>query len=489
MPVPPDSPASQRPHLHYTARRHWVNDPNGLIYVNGVYHLYYQHNPHANAPGHLSWGHASSPDLLHWTEQAVALPERETHMIFSGSAVTDWHNSSGLGDGQRPPLVALYTGHTDAHPARLHLAQRHHQAQYLAYSLDGGESWRYGGESAVLDLDKSDFRDPKLLWDEAGGRWLMLLVHPDERQVEFYSSADLHVWTSLSVFGPAGELAGIWEVPEFFALSDAQGQRRWVLKVDFNPGGPHGGSGSQYWVGDFDGARFTPLTPARPLDWGKDFYAALSFSDLTARRVWLAWMNNWQYAQRLPTHPWRGSFSLPRELSLGPDWSLLQRPVPELETLREERAVLEGGAVSLELHPDKAHELRLSLRPAAELTLQLRSAGVGSAGSGSAGGVEAELRVEGGHLHLTRPAHPQVPDFGGSFAAPLPDAQAALDLHLIVDAGSLEVFAAGGAVVLTCLLLPAAPLQTLRLDAAAGAFSGEWCSLRPIWGRGEPQSS
>ncbi|UBV45307.1 glycoside hydrolase family 32 protein (plasmid) [Deinococcus taeanensis] len=472
-----------RPQVHYSPRQHWVNDPNGLVFVAGTFHLFYQHNPLGPTPGNLSWGHATSTDLLHWTEHPVALPARETHVIYSGSAVVDTHNTSGLGTADQPPLVALYTGHTDVHPQRTHLDKRHHEAQYLAFSPDQGRTWTYGGETAVLDLNKPDFRDPKVFRDEARGRWVMAVVHPDERQVEFYASADLQVWQTLSTFGPAGEVTGIWEVPEFFPLMDEAGVERWVLKVDFNPGGLHGGSGAQYWVGDFDGTTFTPLTPSRTLDYGKDFYAGLSWSDLPARRVWLAWMNNWEYATVLPTSPWRGAFTVPRELSLGAAWHLVQRPVPEVQALRRDVTRFECepllAARTFPLRAGEAHEFTLAAHLPDEAALRVEFV--------SAEGVEVSVQVSRAALQVTRPAHPEVPGFGGTHSAPLPDGPAMTEFTLLLDTSSLEVFAAGGQVVLTELLLPAAPVQAVRFQPVTGrpGVTGSFCEWRSIWERAD----
>ena len=196
--VTPDLPAPPRPEyrpaLHFTARRNWLNDPNGLVYAGGAYHLFYQHNPFANEHGYMSWGHATSPDLLHWTERDVALPWTERHDVFSGSAVVDWHNTSGAGQpgDPHPPLVAMYTGSRD-----------HRQAQYLAFSRDAGQTWQPRRE-AVLDEGKPDFRDPKTFWHAPAERWVSVVVHPNERQVGVYGSPDLLVWERLSTFGPDG---------------------------------------------------------------------------------------------------------------------------------------------------------------------------------------------------------------------------------------------------------------------------------------------
>lgn len=347
----------------------------------------------------------------------------------------DTHNTSGFENTDHPPLVALYTGHTDDHPDRMQLEKRHHEAQYLAFSVDQGRTWQYGGETAVLDLDKPDFGDPKVFRDEARGRWVMAVVHPDERQVEFYASADLHVWLPLSTFGPAGEVAGIWEVPEVFPLTDEAGVERWVLKVDFNPGGPHGGSGAQYWVGDFDGTTFTP---SRPLDYGKDFYAALSWSDLPGRRVWLAWMNNWEYATVLPTAPWRGAFTVPRELSLGTAWHLEQRPIPEVQALRQDVTCIEWhpllDARTFPLRAGEAHEFSLAAHLPDDAVMRIEFI--------SAEGVEASVQVSRVDLKVTRPEHPEVPGFGGTHCAPLPEGPAVTKFILLLDTSSLEVFAA-----------------------------------------------
>ncbi|GGL03278.1 glycoside hydrolase family 32 protein [Deinococcus radiotolerans] len=436
-----------RPRVHFTARRFWLNDPNGLVFAGGRYHVFFQHNPRAGNHGYMSWGHASSVDLLRWEEHEVALPWREGQDVFSGSAVVDWRNTSGLGgagDGG-PPVVAMFTGNGF-----------YHQAQYLAVSRDGGATWAFGPPEPVLDEGKQDFRDPKVFWYAPGEYWVSVVVHPDERQVGVYTSPDLRVWSQVSVFGPAGGVAGIWEVPDLFPLEVA-GQERWVLKVDVFEGGPQGGTGAQYWVGDFDGRVFTPSQGARWADVGKDFYAAITFSDLPqpGRRVWLGWLNNWVYANHLSTQPWQGVLTLPRELSLvpdGPEWALAQVPVPELEALREEPLALPDGQ---RVEVGEGVPLDLTL-PLTSWTLQLLSAG----------GEEARLWLDGGSLHLTRAAPQALEDFAGTFSAPLPDAVG--EVRVLLDTCTLEVFAAGGRLAFTQLLLPHEPISALRLSGVVG---------------------
>ncbi|GHF40066.1 levanase/fructan beta-fructosidase [Deinococcus metalli] len=450
-----------RPRLHFTPRQYWINDPNGLVYAGGVYHLYYQYNPRADVHGYLSWGHATSPDLLTWTEHDVALPWREGHEVYSGSAVVDWHNTSGLGQSgdPHPPVVATYTG-----------AAPYHQAQYLAHSRDGGHTWAFTRERAVLDEGKQDFRDPKTIWHAPTARWVSVVVHPVERQIGVYGSPDLHEWTPLSTFGPAGVVDGIWEVPDLFPVTAADGRERWVMKVDVFAGAPQGGTGAQYWVGDFDGVSFTPTQAARWADWGKDFYAAITYSDLpdAGRRVWLAWMNSWEYATVLPTQPWRGAMTLPRDLGLVPDaggWALTQTPVRELDALRDRRTALAAPQTDMTIEPGQPLDLLLTVPRAGRLTVTLASEA----------GAEATLRAEGGVLTLERPGPADVPGFAGTHTAPFPDGGADLDLRVILDTCSLEVFAGGGRLSVTDLLLPARPVTRVTLE---GDATGEVWTLR-----------
>ncbi|MBB5378075.1 levanase/fructan beta-fructosidase [Deinococcus metalli] len=432
-----------RPHVHYTPAANWINDPNGLVYFGGVYHLFYQYNPYASSHGHMHWGHAVSTDLVHWHEQDIALAEGE-HQIFSGSAVVDWQNTSGLGDGTSPPLVACYTGHTSSN-----------QAQYLASSQDGGTSWTLHPD-AVLDRGKLDFRDPKVFWHAPTASWIMAVVHPVEREIELLRSTDLRAWTSLSIFGPAGATGGIWEVPDLFPVLDDAGHEHWVLKVDLNPGGPYGGSGVQYWLGDFDGQTFMPRTPAWWVDHGQDFYAAITWHDLPERRVWLSWMSNWQYAHHVPTAAagWRGAMSLPREVGVRVDLDgpvLVQRPVPELQALRQAERPISAGITPFET--DQAHEFLLRWPGSNSFRVQLEFR--------SEAGIEVSVEVTPREVAVRRPetaVTAGLTGYAGEHRAPLPPMEDH-ELRLFLDASSLEVFVGGGRAVLTDLLFPA---QSIR---------------------------
>jgi len=237
-----------KPKVHFVPEKNWMNDPNGLVYHAGEYHLFYQYNPFGNTWGHMSWGHAVSKDLVTWEQLPVALYEEDGIMIFSGSAVVDAENTSGFGDGCKVPMVAIYTGYD---------ANRGVQQQSIAYSLDRGRTWTKYAGNPVLDLGLKDFRDPKVFWYEPGEYWIMAVALSVDRIVQFYRSDDLKEWSLLSEFGPAGAVKGIWECPDLFPLTTSSGKTKWVLEVDLGDHSVAGGSGAQYFLGDFDGVQFT----------------------------------------------------------------------------------------------------------------------------------------------------------------------------------------------------------------------------------------
>ena len=266
----------------------------------------------------MSWGHAVSPDLLHWKELPVAIPEERDFMIFTGSTVVDRNNSSGFCQGGKPCLVAAYTAHR---PGSLPEDRKkpQHEAQHLAWSTDRARTFtQYSGNPVLDDKSLADFRDPKVLWHEASRRWVMVVAIPKERKVRFFTSTDLKEWSRTGEFGPAGAVGGDWECPELFELPvDARSSdTRWVLKVGINPGHITGGSGEQYFIGTFDGREFRNENPASTTlwtDYGRDCYCALTFNGLPRGNTatLIGWMNNWQYADKVPTSPWRGQMTLP----------------------------------------------------------------------------------------------------------------------------------------------------------------------------------
>ncbi len=356
------APATQwQPQLHFAAPPNWINDPNGPIFLNGQYNLFFQLNPSGEQWGHMSWGHAVSTDLLHWKQLPLALPEENGIAIFSGSTVEDRDNTSGLcgNTGDKTPgcIVAIYTG-----------ASQEKQTQNLAFSRDGGATWTKFQGNPIIDAGLKDFRDPKVFWYAAGKNWVMVVALPTQHKVRFYRSKDLRQWDLAGEFGPSGAVSGVWECPDLFEIPVRDGDgnfvtTRWLLNVNVNPGGPAGGSASQYFIGQFDGSHFTldhPYSGAHWADWGKDFYASTSFSNLPPGQnpIWIAWMSNWQYAAKLPSLPGRGEMTLARSLFLrqppahpaptpGQEpLQLVQQPVLPIPAYKPYSAMVRSPAVS-----------------------------------------------------------------------------------------------------------------------------------------------
>ena len=271
-----------------------MNDPNGLVWHKGEYHLFFQHNPFGTQWGHMSWGHAVSKDLIHWEELPVAIAEDDDGAIFSGSAMS-------IGD----EIVAIYTRHTETN-----------QSQCIARSADNGRTFVKYENNPVLDENKKDFRDPKVFRYQ--DHWIMCAVQPWDHQVSIYKSLDLITWEHLSDFGPAAATNGVWECPDLFPLM-LDGKEYWILLVSLNPGGLYG-SGTQYFIGDFDGIIFTPLhstDEALWLDYGKDNYAGVTFNnEPNGKRIFIGWMANWEYIKEYPETSWKNAMTIPRELGL-----------------------------------------------------------------------------------------------------------------------------------------------------------------------------
>ncbi|TAP25963.1 glycoside hydrolase family 32 protein [Arthrobacter sp. S41] len=478
-----------RPSLHFSAQDTWVNDPNGLIYHDGLYHLYYQNNPFGNVWGNMSWGHATSPDLLSWTRHPVAIACDENEDIFSGSIVFDKENTSGFGTSESAPLIAFYTSAYKPGNARHGI-----QAQSVAYSLDGGYSWSKHSGNPVIDRNSPEFRDPKVFRYSSAetSYWVMVTVEAQDHQVVLYKSENLLDWQYLSTFGPANATSGVWECPDLFELPVDGGANgsKWVLVVNLNPGGPNNGSAGQYFVGQFDGTTFTSestVTEGRSdnerlndyqwLDWGRDYYAAVSFGDVPdGRRLMISWMNNWEYANQIPTSPWRSPMSLAREVTLQTiDGAprLVQKPAfdPKNELgstqnfgldsvqLDDEVRVLDqaGGAVQrieLSVTPGTANEVGLVVR------------------GGQAEGTRIGVNVEQSALFVDR-RNSGESDFHESFAsldkAPILPLNGSYELTIFVDHCSVEIFAQGGSVTITDLIFPSPESIDLSLYATGGS--------------------
>ncbi len=482
-----------RPQFHFSPRANWTNDPCGLVYAFGKYHLFFQHNPFANEWGHMSWGHAVSSDLVRWQQLPVAIPEDKSAAIFTGSSVVDANNTSGLcGPAKGGCLVSIYTGFT----AKTAVAAER-QTQNLAFSQDGLRWSKYSG-NPVLDLGRSDSRDPKVFWYAPGRRWIMVIVLANEKKVRLFSSPNLKNWRVLSEFGPQGATGGVWECPDLYQLpvQGQPGKTRWILKIGLNPGHVAGGSGEQYFVGQFDGTRFRNENGSERtqwLDYGRDCYCALTFNHepkADAPRL-IGWMNNWQYAGAVPTAPWRGAMTLPRTLALAEidgGMKLVQRPIEELRSLRGEAFQYEGSS-EMELNRKLAgrrdrsqtFEMEATIRPgrAEQIAWKLLQ---GEAEETIVGfnSVKGELFVDrsgSANAHFSEA-------FPSRTVAPLKLRGEALQLHIYVDRSSVEVFAQDGAIAMTNLVFPQASSVGLSLHASGGRLENVqvrvW-TLRSAW--------
>lgn len=452
-----------RPLVHFTPHRHWINDPNGLIWHDGEYHLFFQHNPYGNDWGNMSWGHAVSTDLVSWTHLPVALLCNDDEHVFSGSAVFDADNTSGLGRDGQPPLVAIYTA-CDPHDQI--------QRQALAVSLDRGRTWERYAHNPVLDIGSTEFRDPKVFRHEDA--WVMSVVLAEERKVRFYGSDDLIDWRHLSDFGPAGSVEGAWECPDLLRLP-VEGDstaHAWVLLVSVNAGAPAGGSGMQYFVGDFDGSTFIARGEAAWLDHGADFYAAVSYADQPDDlAVIQGWMSNWGYAARVPATDYRGSMTLARRLALRAD-VVEDRPVlvqePLLALLPDEPAFeLRDTVVTGRLEIPGAYaaaRIVLDLEPPAtgRLSLEVRSSASERTVitvDGPACTIEIDRRASGS---AELPA-----EFATVHSAPRLR-EGRLHLDVVLDLASVEVFADHGEVVLTDQIFPSPGSLGIAIEVDGG---------------------
>lgn len=321
-----------RPAIHFTPPKAWMNDPNGMVYHKGVYHLFYQHNPDSSVWGPMHWGHATSKDLIEWQHELIALFPDSLGTIFSGSAVVDSNNTAGFAKPGETALVAVFTQH---HTEGEKAGRLDFQTQGLAYSVDDGKTWvKYDQNPVIKNPGIKDFRDPKVIWFAPQQKWIMSLAA--QNKILFYSSPDLKNWTAESSFGEnSGAHGGVWECPDLFPMQ-YDGKSIWVLIVNLNPGGPNKGSGTQYFIGDFDGHHFKPFhNETLWLDYGPDNYAGVTWSNTGDQKIWIGWMSNWIYANQVPTTSWRSAMTIPRELKLmkpGEEWRLASQPVAALIT-------------------------------------------------------------------------------------------------------------------------------------------------------------
>ena len=419
-----------RPLYHHTPLYGWMNDPNGMFYKDGVWHLYYQYNPYGSQWENMTWGHSTSKDLVHWEAQPMAIEGDWLGAIFSGSAIVDKDNTAGFG---RNAVVAMYTSAGAA------------QTQSIAYSADGGQTFTKYAGNPVITYNAPDFRDPKMFWHEQTKRWIVVLAVGQE--VQFYSSANLKEWKYESSFGREyGNHDGVWECPDLFEID-----KKWVLLLNINPGGPFGGSATQYFVGQFDGHKFTcedNPSETKWMDYGKDHYATVTFHNAPEGRiVALPWMSNWQYANQVPTQQFRSANGLPRDLGLttvGGETYLTSTPSKEVLALR-------GKKVK---QPTETCEIVIDVKGSVDITLS------------NAKGEQVTMlydaqkqtftmnRTKSGDVSFSEafPCETVAPTFG-----------TIRQLRLFIDRCSIEAFDGEGKMAMTNLVFPSEPYSMLKV--------------------------
>ena len=484
-----------RPHYHFSPEFGWMNDPNGMVFYKGEYHLFYQYYPDSTVWGPMHWGHAVSTDLVHWKHLPIALYPDSIGYIFSGSAVVDWKNTTGFGTSDDPPLVAIFTYHN---MAREKAGRTDAENQGIAYSTDKGRTWvKYDGNPVLLNPGIKDFRDPNVIWNEELQKWNLILSAHD--RVRIYSSPDLKDWNFESEFGAdAGSHGGVWECPDLFPLKVKEtDQPKWVMLVNLNPGGPNGGSGTQYFVGDFDGHQFTPASKDTSwLDWGHDNYAGVTWSDIPkedGRRIFLGWMSNWNYAQVVPTTTWRSAMTVPRVLTLDNEngnYKVLVDPVKELDELRIPGA--EVKQADLSVAGEKTVQLDSIRLACSEINVEFQKADQlpHSFGLTLSNDQNEQLRIgyssENKQLFVDRSKAGKndfSPKFEGVATAPF-EMSETMKLHIYVDVASVEVFADDGQLVMTETYFPTSEMNHLQLFSDKGSIEVKDIGvygLKSIW--------
>ncbi len=471
-----------RPAFHHTPVYGWMNDPNGMFYKDGVWHLYYQWNPYGSKWQNMTWGHSSSTDLINWQHHPAAIEPDGLGTVFSGSCAIDKDDTAGFGSDA---VIALYTSAAAS------------QVQSLAHSNDNGNTFEIYPGNPVITLE-SEARDPNMFWNEATGEWNLVLAHALEHEMLVFTSPDMKQWTLQSAFGKGlGAQGGVWECPDLFELAvDGSDQKKWVLICNINPGGPFGGSATQYFIGEFDGKTFTPdrdadgNVPTKWMDYGKDHYATVSWSNAPDnRRTVIGWMSNWQYAAEVPTMQYRSANTLPREIGLfrASDGEIYTSctPSPEIGALRGNASVKKrsftagkksrtfalpeanGGIceITLEITPKKGVPVNLTLANEAGNKVEMVYNPAESTFSFD--------RYQSGQTDFSQ-------DFPAITTAPTFTDGGNLRLRIFIDRSSIEVFEQNGRFAMTNLVFPESPYTTLSVNAPAGNARIENLAIYPL---------
>lgn len=477
-----------RPTFHFSPKNGWMNDPNGMFYYNGYYHLYFQHYPDDSKWGPMHWGHAISMDMITWKEQPIALYPDDLGYIFSGSAVVDIENTSGLSTENKIPVVSIFTHHDMLADKAGKVID---ETQSIAYSLDEGVTFKkYEGNPVIENPSIPDFRDPKVSWHEESKQWILALAAGQE--VMFYASKDLKKWDFASKFGQGiGNHDGVWECPDLFPLPVQNKENtKWVLLVSINPGGPNIGSATQYFVGDFDGKTFTIDETFQQeqssehnfwLDYGPDNYAGVTWSNATTSKggkLYIGWMSNWLYANEVPTEHWRGATTIARELGLihdGKTYRLISSPVRELEGYRSKKVADTNISVEGKTVLTTAKTISLSNT---EINFNIENVMQGNYTFTLANTQGDELKfgfdAEEGLFFLDR-SNSGKTDFSENFTtlarAPRTSSSNNLDAKIILDKTSIELFYDEGQTVMTGIFFPNAPFETLTIESNIDKFT------------------
>ncbi|MFI2742184.1 glycoside hydrolase family 32 protein [Zhouia sp. PK063] len=456
-----------RPQFHFSPIAHWMNDPNGLVYNDGIYHLFYQYYPKDIVWGPMHWGHATSNDLIHWEHKPIALYPDSLGYIFSGSAVVDKNNTTGFAKNGETPLVAIYTYHD---PVGAEKGTNTYQTQGIAYSLDNGDTWStYENNPVIGNEGQKDFRDPKVFWYEKGNYWVLSLVAGDHAQL--YKSQDLKSWKLMSTFGQGyGDHGGVWECPDLFKMKvEGTTEERWVLFISINPGGPNSGSATQYFVGDFDGEKFTTTQKgAKWVDHGTDDYAGVTYNNTpNGERIFLGWMSNWNYGQKVPTKTWRSAMTLPRDLKLtkiNKQYYLESYPIKAFHTIVEDGVASSTKIAANEIFSKSFEKLNQSV---VSFTTQNKNFKINL--KNNKGDVMTFVADGDRHDFYIDRSKSGIVDFEKDFSDHLHHMNIAdlstneYEVKLVIDVASVELFLNKGQYVMTDIMFPQSPYTSIEV--------------------------
>ncbi|MGA9326645.1 MAG: glycoside hydrolase family 32 protein [Salegentibacter sp.] len=471
-----------RPQYHFSPREKWMNDPNGLVYFHDTWHMFFQHYPDSTVWGPMHWGHAVSKDLVHWQQKPIALYPDSLGYIFSGSAVIDKRNTAGFGENA---MVAIFTYHN---AEKEKAGDKDYQSQGIAYSTDEGKTWeKYSGNPVLPNPGKRDFRDPKVFWDPKTDSWKMILAAGDH--LELYSSSNLKKWEKVSEFtDPVDEKLGVWECPDLFPLkAEGDNVQKWVLIISHNPGAPNGGSGTRYFIGDYDGKDFTTnQTENLWLDYGTDNYAGVTFNNAPDdERILIGWMNNWNYGQQIPTKGWRSAMTLPRRLKLHKDengYFLTSFPVENVS------AITRQEFTKSKITGDTSFQKKFDLSQA-KLSFELQNVHsdfqiVFSNASGEK--FVMGYRAQNSLLYTDR-INSGKTDFSEKFAPDmqkmkLPDLDK-MKFDIFLDRSSVEIFLNDGRYSMTNQVFPSEPYSEVKIKASPAAIISQLSlsRMQRIW--------